>query len=177
MSKRKAVREVFSSPRFKIQEVDLIFDNGEERTFRYFDKADTAMIVPLTDDCRVLFVREYAVALDEYQLGLPKGAVEEGSDALTTANKELQEEIGYRAEKLTKLGVLTMSPGYISQKTHVFLAEGLVPSKLEGDEVEELEMRSQPFSAFEELIDSGELNEARMISALYMARRHMQNAQ
>lgn len=176
MPKRLRIREIFDQKPFSIKEVDLVYDDGTERTYRYFDKADTAMIVPLTNDGRVLLVREYAVALDEYQLGLPKGRVEEGDGALETANRELQEEIGFRADSLVQLGTLTMSPGYIAQKTQVFLARNLVESRLDGDEIEPLEIVSCEFSEFERLVDSGELNESRAISALYMARRFMARA-
>jgi ADP-ribose diphosphatase len=104
---------------------------------------------------------------------LPKGRIDEGSDDLKTANKELQEEVGLKAGKIDKLGVLTMTPGYSTQKVHVFLARDLSESKLEGDEFEGLEIVKHPFEKFEELIESGKLTEARAIAALYLARKFL----
>lgn len=63
-----------------------------------------------------------------------------------------------------------MSPGYLTQKTHIFLARDLKKSSLTGDEPEVLEVLQYPFADFEKLIDSGQLTESRMISALYMTR-------
>ncbi|MBI2334432.1 NUDIX domain-containing protein [Candidatus Daviesbacteria bacterium] len=138
------------------------------------EKRDTALIVPINEKGELILVREYFYAIDEYQLGLPKGKIEEGHDDLTTANKELQEETGLKAGKLDKLGVLTMSPGYLTQRTHVFLAQVLTTSKLEGDEEYELEIIKYPFGKFEKLIDAGKLTEARMIAALYLAKRFLE---
>lgn len=104
---------------------------------------------------------------------MPEGAIDPEHDDLTTANEELQEEISFKAGKLDKLGTLTMSPGYLTQRTHVFLAGNLTESKLEGDEEEALEVVYYPFDKFEELIDQGKLTEARMIAALYLTKRFL----
>lgn len=130
------------------------------------------LIVPIKDD-KVVFVNEYFPAIDAYQLTLPKGSIERGHDELSTANKELQEEIGYKAAKITKLGTLTMSPGYLSQKTHIFLAQELAESKLEGDELEPLEIVEYSFDLFEDLITSLKLTESRSIAALYFAKKEL----
>ena len=107
-------------------------------------------------------------------MGLPKGKIDRGHNNLTTANKELQEEIGFKAGKLDKLGTVTMSPGYLTQRTHIFLARELTESKLAGDEEESLELIYYPFNKFEELIEEGKLTEARMIAAFYLAKRFLE---
>jgi len=103
-------------------------------------------------------------------VALPKGRIENNLNALETANKELQEEIGFKANRLDKIAVLTMSPGYFTQKTNVFVARDVIESKLDGDEDSIVEIFKYPLSKFEDLIDKGELTEARMISALFLAR-------
>lgn len=167
--KRLKKVELFSSPPFSLQEVDLAFSNGNKRTYRYVEKNDTAMIVPVTGDRNVIFVKEYCAAAGDYQLTLPKGRVEDGLDPVATAGKELQEEIGYRAGSLELLGVLSMSPSYYTQRTHVYVANNLEPSKLDGDEPEEVEVKFYPIDRIRGLIKSGELTEARSIAALFMA--------
>lgn len=143
---------------------------GRKVTYQIIEKGQSALIVPLTTDDNLVLVKEYFPAIDKYQLGLPKGRIDEGENPLQNANKELQEEIGYKAGKLDLLGVLTISRGYIKHYTHIYLASNLVKSKLVGDEMEELEIIEYPFDNFEELIKEGELTEARMIAALYLTR-------
>ncbi len=175
MIKRISEKEIFKSKIFTIKELELELDTGKRVTRQIMDKGDTSLIVPITNDNQLVLIREYFPAIDEYQLGLPKGRIDPGMDSLTTANKELQEEIGYKANKLDELGVLTMSPGYITQKTHIFLATNLVESHLQGDEEEPLEIVIYPFLKFENLIAQKKITEARMIAVLYLARRFLEN--
>lgn len=172
MIKRIDEKEIFKTKFFVIKDIHLKFDKGET-TYQILEKRDTALIVPITKDNQIILVREFFVAINEYSLSLPKGRIEEGSDELQTANKELQEEIGYKASMLTKLATLTMSPGYLTQKTHVFLAENLIESRLTGDELEDIEIVRCPFSEFEKLIEEGEISEARVIASLYLAKRKL----
>lgn len=173
MIKRIAEREIFKTKFFNIKDVDLQSSDGKKFTYQIIEKGESALIVPITNEGNVVLVREYFPAIDAYQLGLPKGRIEKEHDPLTTANKELQEEIGYKAGKIDSLGSFTMSPGYIRHTTYIFLARDLVKSKLIGDEMEELEVIEYQFEKFEELIAKGDLTEARMIAALYMARKFM----
>lgn len=173
MAKRLAEREIFKTKLFTIKDVDLEFDDGKNATYQILEKKDTAIIVPLDNEGNVIFIKEYFTALDEYQYDLPGGRIEEGDDELKTANKELQEEIGFKAEKLDKLITVTMSPGYLTQKSHIYLARELTESKLTGDEMEELEIMKWPLDKFEELVDDGRLTEARAIAALFLARKFL----
>lgn len=174
MVKRLGEKIIFKTKLFTVKDIDIEFSSGKKVTYQIVEKKDTAMLVPIDKDGNVYFVKEYFYAIDEFQLGLPKGRIDEGYDALTTANKELQEEIGMKAEKLDFLGKYTSAPGYYTQKTNMYLARDLSESKLEGDEEEPLEIIKHPFDKFEELIESKQLTEARMIAALYLARSFLE---
>lgn len=169
MPKRVGEKVIFQTKLFTLKDIDIEFDH-KKVTYQILEKADTSLMVPINEKGELVLVKEYFCAIDEYQLGLPKGKIDPGHNDLATANKELQEEIGFKAGKLDKLGTLTMSPGYLTQKTHIFLARELTESKLDGDEEEALEVVYYPFDKFEELIDQDKLTESRMIAALYLAR-------
>ncbi len=172
MIKRIGEKEIFQAKFMTIKDVELESPKGKV-TYQIIEKKDTALIVPVTTNLEVIFVKEFFVAINQYSLSLPKGRIDEGHEPLETANKELQEEIGYKANKLERLATLTMSPGYLTQKTHVFLARDLIESKLEGDELEPLEIIKHPLKEFEELIEKGDLQEARVITALYLAKNKL----
>lgn len=172
MAKRLGEKVIFRTKFFTLKDIDIKFGH-KKVTYQILEKDDTALLVPINQKNELVLVKEYFYAIDEYQLGLPKGRIDPGYDDIKTANKELQEEIGFKAGRLDKLGVLTMSPGYSTQKTHIFLARDLTESKLEGDEEEVLEVVYYSFDKFEELIDQGKLTEARMIAALYLARKFL----
>ncbi len=172
MAKIIREREVFKTNIFSIKEIDLELKNKKKATFSIVEKKDSSLIVPITDDGKLVLIKEYFAAIDNYQISLPKGRVDYGNP-LDTANRELQEEIGYKANELIPLGTLIVSPGSIRHKTHIYLARKLVESRLPGDEDEEIEMVKIPFDDFEKFIENGQLTEARVIAALYLARRYL----
>lgn len=163
----------FQSKIFRVKDVDVEFEDGTKHAFSIIERPDTSMIVPLTADKKVVFIREYQAGINAYHLGLPKGRIDAGENALSAANRELQEEIGYKAARLDALGIFTISPAHLTQKTHIFLARDLSESRLTGDESHALEIIEYPLKDFEKLIDDKKLNEARMIAALYLAARFL----
>ncbi|QOC23144.1 ADP compounds hydrolase NudE [Wenzhouxiangella sp. AB-CW3] len=165
-------REKRPADRFRIEQLDLEFSNGERRVYeRLLSRGLGAVIVAaMPDDEHVLLVREYACGVHRYELGLPKGRLEPGESLLEGANRELQEECGYAARELQELGHLTLAPGYMTHTTHVILARDLYPSRLPGDEPEELEVIKWPLADLVSLIERDDCTEGRSIAALYMAR-------
>jgi len=103
---------------------------------------------------------------------LPGGTIRSDEDLATTANRELQEEIGLRAKSLHLLGTLLPFAKYLAVRSSVFLAQELVPSQLPGDEDYVITQHPVPLACFEQMVESGELVDARVIAALYMARGH-----
>lgn len=173
MSKVLSKKMIFSSKAFDVNETDIELSSGKHVTYHYADLGESSMIVPVDSNNNVILIKEFAQTLDNVQLGLPKGSVEKGLTPLENANKELQEETGFKAGKLDELAVLVITPNYINLKTHVFLARDLVESKLDGDEDEEIEVLPTPLDKIDELIVSGQITEARVIAAMYLAKKFL----
>ncbi|MFP4208248.1 MAG: ADP compounds hydrolase NudE [Wenzhouxiangella sp.] len=157
---------------FMVEQLDLEFANGERRTYERLVSRGLGgvIIVAMPDPDHVLLIREYACGFHRYELCLPKGRLEAGESVLDGANRELQEECGFGAEQLVSLGPLTMAPGYMTHATEVVLARDLYPSRLPGDEPEELQVVPWPLADLVSLIQREDCSEGRSIAALYMAR-------
>ena len=159
---------------FRIEQLDLRFANGVETRYeRLVGARGAVLIVPLLDDDTVLLIREYAAGTDRYELGLPKGRIEDGAEVLAAANREIMEEVGYGAGHLQQLATLSMAPGYVGHLTYVVLARNLYPQKNDGDEPEEIEVVPWPLSRLHELLQQDDLTEARSIAALFLTREHL----
>ncbi|MBD3815965.1 MAG: ADP compounds hydrolase NudE [Halothiobacillus sp.] len=170
-----AVRPLVETRLFAVEAVDLVFANGTEVTFeRLAAKGRGAvLVVPVLDDGRIVLIREYACGTERYELGLPKGRIDGDEPILDAANRELMEEAGFGAAKLTLLREVTSSPAYSAQRTHIVLATGLFPQRLPGDEPEPLEVVTWPLDDLDRLAFDGQCSEARSIAALYLARAHL----
>lgn len=164
---------VAQSRLFAVEALELRFGNGVQRVYERLRPGtrQAVMIAALQDDGdTVLLVREYGVGLENYYLGLPKGALEPDETLEQGALRELQEEVGFGAQRLTVLKALTLSPSYMGSQLTLVLAEDLYPSVLPGDEPEPLEVVPVKLSALEDWVWREELSEARSIAALYMLR-------
>ena len=174
MSKPKirATRTAARTRLFHVQEVDLEFSNGTIAQYERLQGSGrgAVLIVPLLDEETVLLIREYAVGLERYELGFPKGKIDSGENMLEAANRELQEEVGYAARQLEHIQSLTLAPGYLSHTTHIIMACDLYESSAEGDEPEQLEVVPWKLEALDELLLRDDFTEARSLAAMYMVR-------
>lgn len=161
---------------FHVEQVELRFSNGREVSYERLKSRSggAVLVVPMLDAQTVLLVREYGAGVDRYELALPKGKVEEGENVEDAANREIREEVGYAARRLTFLKSMTLSPGYLSHSTHIVLAQDLYPDRLEGDEPEPLEVVPWSLNDIRGLIEHDECTEARSIAALYLVRDLLQ---
>jgi ADP-ribose diphosphatase len=157
------------------EELDLEFSNGERRRYtRLKARGPGAVIIAaMRDPKTILLVREYACGMHRYELGLPKGRIDDGEDILDAANRELMEEVGFGARRLTTLRAFTLAPAYMSHQTHLVLAEDLYPERLPGDEPEELEVVAWKLDALHELMLREDCSEGRSLAALYIVRDYL----
>lgn len=164
---------VMRSRLFRADEVHLRFSNGTERVYEKLCSGGgpgAVLIVPLLNDKTLLLIREYAAGLEDYHLACPKGAVDVGESLLEAANRELKEETGYGARKLTFLKKVHLSPSYMEHGINIIIAQDLYPERLEGDEPEPIEVEEVPFTNLAQLCMRDDVSEGRTIAALFLVR-------
>jgi ADP-ribose pyrophosphatase len=124
-----------------------------------------AAVVTLTPEGRVLFVRQIRESLRAPLLEIPAGIIEPGENPEVTARRELEEETGYRAGELERLGRVYTSPGFSDELVHLFFAR--VERVGRPEEGIELVARS-PEEALAAVGD-GEITDAKSAVALLLA--------
>lgn len=167
-----SVEVVAKTALFEVQAVDLRFSNGQERQFERLAPSATqaVMILPVIDNYLIM-IREYAVGTERYELTFPKGRIDYGETPEVAANRELQEEIGFAAGKLMSMRMLYTSPSHMYGPMHVYVAEDLYSSRLDGDEPEPLELVYVPIKEIDDLIALSEFGDARTLAALMLWQR------
>ncbi len=179
MSQKKIVKPLITgckvvakSRLFRIEQVDLTFSNGNKVEYERLrgSARGGVLVVALYDDNTLLMVREYGVGVERHELMFPKGRIENDEPIEEAANRELQEEVGFAARKLTLVKSITLAPGYMGHLTHIVLAEDLYPAMLEGDEPEPLEVVAWDLDRIDDLAMQEDVTEARTIAAAYIVR-------
>ncbi len=168
-----SVRTAARSRLFHIEAVRLRFSNGNEREYERLAgpaSPGAVVVVPLLESRHLLLVREYAVGVESYQLGLPMGLIREGESPLAAANRELMEETGYAARHLSRVHTLALAPGILAFRMEVVVATRLYSAPLQGDEPEPLETVQWPIGRLDELPFHGAISDARTLAALFVAR-------
>jgi ADP-ribose pyrophosphatase len=146
-------------------------DDGTVTRREIVEHGEAVAIVPLDGDGHVLLVRQYRKPIEQELLEIPAGGVDPGEDATACAGRELQEETGYRAGKLQRLGGFFSSPGFTSEYLHLYLATDLVPSHLTADDDEAIELVRLPVTQALDMIASGEICDAKTIIGLLLLLR------
>lgn len=149
--------------------VDSILEGDIEYKREIVVHKGSAVIIPVFEDGTVALVRQYRHAAGQQLLEICAGTLNEGEDPELGAIRELEEEIGVTASKIEKLTEFYVSPGFLTERMHVFLATGLteVGQKLEEDELLTIERHS--FSALLEMIRNGEIEDAKTMVSIMLA--------
>jgi ADP-ribose pyrophosphatase len=139
---------------------------GEEHDFYILETGDWINIIPITDDRRVVMVKQYRHGAREITLEIPGGMVEPGDTPEETASRELLEETGYQAREWIKIGSVNPNPAIFGNRCHTFLARGLnrVRDPMP-DLTEDIEVVLTPLSEIPKLIRSGEIDHAIIVAA------------
>jgi ADP-ribose pyrophosphatase len=159
---------------FAIVEQELRLPSGRTVVRQVVHHPGAVVIIPQLEDSRLLLIEQYRLAVGATLLEFPAGTLEPGEAPLECARRELIEETGYRADHWRALGIMYPSPGYCTEKQHLFVATGLVPDHAAGDEDEILEVKGLTVQEVERAIASGALVDAKSTAAY--ARAKLQGA-
>ena len=160
---------VYENNWIRFYEDAIRFLDGSESVYGVVQKNDAALIIPIHADRRFQLVQQFRYPVGNRYWEFPKGSWQTTSaeDMAVVACGELEEETGYRANSLKKLGTLFQAASFATHSCHVFLASGLVLGRT-AREREEQGMITAAFSrdVVDEMIKSGQIRDASTIAAL-----------
>ena len=154
--------EIFSGKVLKVVKDKVLLPDGTTSYREFCLHNGGVAVLPLTDDGRVIVVKQYRYAHQREFIEIPAGKLDKpGEIPLEAAKRELKEETGATAERITFLGTVDTTPALINEKLHLYLAEGLSFGEMSLDEDEFLSNERIPFSTLLNMVMSGNIQDAK----------------
>jgi ADP-ribose pyrophosphatase len=168
---KKEVRVLSSEVLFKgrvitIKRDQIVEPSGIRALREWVEHPGSVVVLPVFPDGRILLIRQYRYAAGQELWELVAGHKEPDEDQLTGAHRELQEEAGYTAKKMTKMFDFFPSPGLLGEIMVVFLAEGLTKGKANPEDDEKISARIVKVKDALAWIRSGKIRDAKTISGV-----------
>jgi ADP-ribose pyrophosphatase len=169
---------VFNGSVFRVLHDRLIEPGGKESE-RDVIRHNGSVVILALDSSKskknpwIVVERQYRHAANQFLWELPAGKIEPGEDPLPAAQRELEEETGYRAKKWKPLVEYFASPGFLGEAMKVFVAEGLVAGDAHPEDDEQIELRLVKLSDVLKMIDKGAIMDGKTLSSVLLYARQL----
>ena len=158
---------------FSLLRDEIKLPNGKTAIREYISREGAAAIVAADDQGKIFFVRQYRHPVKQSALELPAGTLEKGEDPKECAMRELEEEIGWKAQDLELLTSMYTSIGVSSEVLDLYLAKGLTKGTQNLDPDEFIEIEKYTLDEALEMIKKGEIKDAKTIVGVYMYKERL----
>jgi len=158
-------REVYKGRVFSVR-VDTIDDEGKQRRLDIVQHPGSFAVAAIPDAGHVVLVRQYRHAARQALWEIPAGTAEQDEDCEAGALRELREETGYSADSLRLLCTVYPTPGYCTERVHIYAAQGLHSGAQELEEDERITVRTVSFDEAWSMQASGQIIDMKTVLAL-----------
>ena len=170
MVKEKKLRTVatISARSFSVNLDEVELTSGRVKERIRVEHPDAAALVPILDDERIMFVRQFRYSIQEETLEIPAGKIDSGEDPEECIRREFIEETGYRVKNLDFILKYVPAIGYSSEVLYIYKGTGIVPqtgTPSSSDEISKVVILS--FDEIREYINKGRINDGKTLIALY----------
>jgi ADP-ribose pyrophosphatase len=157
---------IFEGKSFGVRRDELIEPTGVQTIRDVVTHPGSVVVLPVLPDGKIVLVRQYRHATGQYLWELVAGRMERGENPQEGAARELIEETGYRAKKLTVFLELFPTPGFLQERMYVLVAEGLTSGEARPEEDEKLIAATYTKKQLEEMIRTGKMRDAKSVAGL-----------
>lgn len=167
--KTLSTREIYSGRVIKVRVDTVSLPDGNQSIREVVEHAGAVAVLALDDEDNVVMAHQYRKPLDRTLTEIPAGSLYEGEDPLLCAQRELEEETGYRASQWEKILSYYSAPGFTNELLHIYLARGLSMGQTNPDPDEFIEIKLVPLEEAYRMIFAGEIIDGKSIIAIQHA--------
>lgn len=169
---------VYQGPLFRVLH-DKLIEPGGKPSERDIIRHNGSVVILAIDKSRskkdpyIVMERQYRHAAQQFLWELPAGKLDAGEDPVAGAQRELEEETGYRARKWKPLVEYYGSPGFLGESMKVFLAEGLIAGDAHPEDDEDIEFRLVRLSEVVKMIEKGGIKDGKTLCSVLLYARQI----
>ena len=172
MNYRILKSEIIHSGKVFNTKVDQIeYNSGNKSVREVAEHPGGAVIVPVTDEGKIIMVTQHRYPVDKTLLELPAGKLDRNENPFDCAVRELEEETGYKSDNVKEIGSIYTTPGYSTEKLWIYLAKDLKPGNHNREEGEfGMKVFEYTLKEIDEKIINGEIVDGKTICGIYLAK-------
>ena len=159
---------IASTRSFSFINKTLKLPNGHNGSYLCVEHIGACAIIPLISKDKVILINQFRIALEKYIWEIPAGTLEKNERPEKCANRELTEEIGYKAGKIIKLGEIYPAVGYSDEVLHIFKATDLKKTSIMQEKDEIIKPKVFSKAQVRNMVRSGKIRDSKTISAFAM---------
>jgi ADP-ribose diphosphatase len=169
--KMLSTRAVYRNNWISLREDVVELPDGRTTIYGVVTCGQCVGVLPFVDPQTVLLIKQYRYVAGRVTWEMPTGGMHAGETMEAAAQRELSEETGYRAGRLTHVCTYHTSKSVVDETAHLFIGEALVKAALPPDDTEFIEVRAFPFAEALHMVVSGEIVDSMTIIAVLHAAR------
>ena len=170
MSKGKAEilksEMVYQGRVFGVRRDEVREPSGVVATREVITHPGSVVVLPVLKDDKIVMIQQYRHATRQYLWELVAGRIDEGETVQEAAARELREETGYRAKRFTEFLDVFPTPGFLEERMHILLAEGLTAGKAEPEPDEKIISRAYGVAELKRMMRTGKLRDGKSVAGI-----------
>ena len=166
-------QSVFKGSLLDVRKDKVIFPNGNSSTREWINHPGAVCCIPVLENGDICLIKQYRYVVKKYVIELPAGKLEIGEKPIDCAKRELEEEIGFEANRMRFLTMFYPAVGFVNEEMHLFLAKELKKTHVNPDHDEFIEILPMALNRAVQMIWSGEISDAKTIIGLIWAQKFL----
>jgi ADP-ribose pyrophosphatase len=172
--KKLSSQTVYDGSFLKVLKDEVELPNGQKSTREYIPHAGASMVIPVTDQGRLVMIRQFRYPLHAEFIEFPAGKIDKGENPLQTAQRELKEETGLVAKDYRHLAKIHPVIGYSTEKIELYLATGLTNEEQHLDHDEFVDVFEASFDELMEQMKKGQITDVKTMIGLFWYQQVLQ---
>jgi ADP-ribose pyrophosphatase len=157
---------IYEGKVFGVREDEVEEPNGVKATRVVITHPGSVVVLPVLKDGRIVMIEQYRHATRQYLWELVAGRIDEGETVKEAAARELKEETGYSAKRFTEFLDVWPTPGFLEERMHILLAEGLTEGEPSPEDDEKIVSRAYRGEELKQMMKSGKLRDGKSIAGI-----------